>query len=92
MKINMSEINLDDLQVGSIYRWVSTDPRCWVPWFDVNELKTATMSFRANTIVMYLGTHIFHSNVVPAHIFLAREKKYAVWNTNFIYGLRPIKE
>jgi hypothetical protein len=87
----MSEINLDDLHIGSIYRWVPTDPRCWVPWFEANDLKISASRPGADTILMYLGTHIYHSNVVAAHIFLAREKKYAVWNTDFIYGLRPIK-
>ena len=85
-----TELSLNDLHIGSIYRWVPTDNRSWVPWFDAPPAPNAAYRPAADTVVMYLGMEQFADNVIPAHIFLAGEKKYAVWNTDFIFGLRTI--
>ena len=85
-----NNLKLNDLHVGSIYRWVPSDYRSWVPWFDAPPAPIAADRPRADMVVMYLGMEQFADNVIPAHIFLAGEKKYAVWNTDFIYGLRTI--
>lgn len=86
-----NNLKLNDLHVGSIYRWVPSDYRSWVPWFNVPPASIAADRPRADMVVMYLGMEQFADNVIPAHIFLAGEKKYAVWNNDVIYGLQPIK-
>lgn len=86
-----SELGLHNLHVGSIYRWVAKDWRCWVPWFDVANIFQSVNRPADDTVVMYLGREQFSDNSVPAYIFLAGEKKYAVWNNDVIHGLQPIK-
>jgi hypothetical protein len=86
-----NNLKLNDLHVGSIYRWVPSDYRSWVPWFNVPPAPIAADRPRADMVVMYLGMERFADNVIPAYIFLAGEKKYAVWNNDVIHGLQPIK-
>jgi len=86
-----NNLKLNDLHVGSIYRWVPSDYRSWVPWFNVPPAPIAADRPDFDTVVMYLGREQFSDNSVPAYIFLAGEKKYAVWNNDVIHGLQPIK-
>jgi hypothetical protein len=85
------ELSLNDLHVGSLYRWVPTDYRSLVPWFDFeNNTGNSGDRPKADTILLYLGTYLYHTRSVAAHIFLIGDRKYAVWNTDFIYGLRNV--
>ncbi len=86
-----NNLKLNDLHIGSIYRWVPTDYRSWVPWFDVANIFQSVNRPADDTVVMYLGREQFSDNSVPAYIFFAGEKKYAVWNNDVIHGLQPIK-
>ena len=88
------ELGLNDLHVGSIYRWVAKDLRCWVAWFDVANISNRQSADRPadDTVVMYLGREQFSNNGVPAYIFVVGERKYAVWNSSVIHGLQPIKD
>ena len=46
-------ISLNDLKAGNLYRWVPTDYRSWVPFFNVVDLNRSGDRPKADQIIMY---------------------------------------
>lgn len=80
-------IALNNLRVGSLYRFFATDTRSWVPWFEQTNAQNSSYPPLDDSVIMYLGTIPEHPRSLPAHMFLWGEKKYYVYNTSFIYSL-----
>ena len=84
-------ISTSELRVGALYINDLMDNRSWVPWYEHAGLEYQTIYMSRKDILMYLGAVLEHSRSVIAHIFLLGEKKYYVYNPNFIYGLQKVE-
>ena len=81
-------ISLNDLKAGNLYRWVPSDFRSWVPFFNVVDLNRSGDRPKADQIIMYLGRE--NTGSLDAHIFLIDDQKFAVYNDDFQHGLRVL--
>jgi hypothetical protein len=85
-----NDLNINDhLQVGTIYQWSPLDWRCPNSFhtFD-NTVLSERHVFETGTILMYLGAK--HDGDRTAYIFLVGERKFAVYNSDVVYGLEII--
>ena len=78
--------SLNDLKAGNLYRWVPTDYRSWVPFFNVVDLNRSSDPPEANTVMMYLGTD--KTSGITGYMFLIGDQKFEVYNDDFCFGLR----
>jgi hypothetical protein len=84
------ELRIDDhLQVGAMYQWSPLDWRCPNAFFTIDDASTLQRHvFEAGTILMYLGSK--HDGDRIAYIFLVGDRKFAVYNSDVVYGLKII--
>jgi hypothetical protein len=83
-------ISINDLKAGQLYLWspAAGDIRTWVPFFDFSDLNRSSERPKADTVIMYLVRE--NTGSLLAYMFLIGEKKFAVYNRDFRYGLRAV--
>ena len=89
--MNLYLQDVKELSVGEMYEMSVGDMRAWVGWFETHDLVRCANRPANGTIVVYLGKGKEHHTFY--HSMLSSEgKMYRVYNTDFIYGLKRIKE
>ena len=82
--------DVDQLSLGFLYELnQENDWRSRVPWFAESGHTMAVDRPKDGTYVVYLGKHPSASEGIFYYSLLSSDgKKYRVYNTDFVYGLR----
>jgi len=82
--------DVDQLSVGDLYEMQESDWRSRVPWFaEYSDDIRATDRPKDGSFVVYLGESMNGRPICRCYSFLSSEgKKYRVYNTDFVYGLK----